>query len=561
MNTRETALPAELLEVAQKAFQRHIALRGIAIPFPAIELAPEFDEGEYALADQQILVGSKNAVMTALGEFLRSAGTKRGKFKPAKGFRCVYLALHFFNTYQKAPLKFVFEYIEDLALWGFNVIQTGVAPTIRYLSGPDPETPDMVRANRILDHAYTLGFKFYGGGMANGGFIDTPLEFRAADSGRGRDGREICPNIPGGFDLIMRIHRANAAARKYLDYLNIWPYDEGGCGCEKCRPWGSNGMLMCGREMAKIYKEKFPDLKVVYTTWCFNYHGEHEIEDIYAKLHAGEEPWIDMIMSDTHHQNFNQWQLDNPLPERVKMINFPEISMWGRSPWGGFGANPLPQRFAHLWGQVRNISSGGTLYSEGIFEDFNKVLYSHFYRTGTTDWRQAAKDYAAYELGCADVDAFVKLLEMLEANHEGVIWSTRESHWQRDINIPEEWGTLKRKPKIWTDLKKRWNNAAGARELAHMIDAALPEWGRKNWRWDMLMIRAEFDAILERNNNEPDDETEELLKRLVELEYLKEEKSYRAVYPRTDTWLKLPEFDYLRGDTPAEVAKNDLRWN
>ena len=75
------------------------------------------------------------------------------------------------------------------------------------------------------------------------------------------------------------------------------------------------------------------------------------------------------------------------------------------------------------------------------------------------------------------------------------------------------------------------------------------------------MIRAKIDAILERNNNEPDDDVEELLKRLVEIEYLDEKQSYRAVYPRTDTWLELPEFDYLRGELPAEVSKDDLRWN
>lgn len=555
------SIDPSLLEIAQGAFQRHTGLRGLDLPFPEITLQDGFEEDEYELTDQGLLIGSENVLMNALGEYLRSGGTKRGRIKPAKFFRCVYLAQHFFNTYQKAPLQFLYEYMEDLALWGFNVMQTGHSTPIRYLTGPAEPTAAVLHGRKIEEYAHKIGFKFFGGGLANGGFIDTPLEFRAADSGRGRDGREICPNIPGGLELIKRIHRARAAEKQYLDYLNIWPYDEGGCGCEKCYPWGSNGMLLCGREMMKIYKEKFPDLKVVYTTWCFNYKGEHEIEDIYEKLHAGEEPWIDMIMSDTHHADFNQWQLENPLPERVKMINFPEISMWGRSPWGGFGATPQPRRFARLWGQVCNVSSGGTLYSEGIHEDFNKVLYAHFYRTGTNDWQQAARDYAAYEFGCTEPEKFIRLLEMLEDNHAGLIWSTNEYHWQKDINIPEEWGRLKRKPHIWTDLKKKWYDAAGALALAQEIDAALPDWGRRSWRWEFFMIRAKIDAILERNNNEPDDDVEELLKRLVEIEYLDEKQSYRAVYPRTDTWLELPEFDYLRGELPAEVSKDDLRWN
>ena len=28
-----------------------------------------------------------------------------------------------------------------------------------------------------------------------------------------------------------------------LDIVTFWPYDEGGCACEKCKPWGSNGYL------------------------------------------------------------------------------------------------------------------------------------------------------------------------------------------------------------------------------------------------------------------------------------------------------------------------------
>ena len=47
------------------------------------------------------------------------------------------------------------------------------------------------------------------------------------------------------------------------------------------------------------------------------------------------------------HGNFPRWPLDvgNGSVGGLPMVNFPEVSMWGRSPWGGWGANPLPNRF------------------------------------------------------------------------------------------------------------------------------------------------------------------------------------------------------------------------
>ena len=164
------SIDPSLLEIAQGAFQRHTGLRGLDLPFPEITLQDGFEEDEYELTDQGLLIGSENVLMNALGEYLRSGGTKRGRIKPAKFFRCVYLAQHFFNTYQKAPLQFLYEYMEDLALWGFNVMQTGHSTPIRYLTGPVEPTAAVLHGRKIEDYAHKIGFKFFGGGLANGRF-------------------------------------------------------------------------------------------------------------------------------------------------------------------------------------------------------------------------------------------------------------------------------------------------------------------------------------------------------------------------------------------------------
>jgi hypothetical protein len=42
------------------------------------------------------------------------------------------------------------------------------------------------------------------------------------------------------------------------------------------------------------------------------------------------------------HEDFPRYPLDAGVPGNLPLLNFPEISMWGNWPWGGFGANPQP---------------------------------------------------------------------------------------------------------------------------------------------------------------------------------------------------------------------------
>ena len=132
------------------------------------------------------------------------------------------------------------------------------------------------------------------------------------------------------------------------------------------------------------------------------------------------------------------------------MITFPEISMWGLYPWGGWGATMLPDRFARLFGQLNGKAQGCFLYSEGIYEDVNKAIESQFYLLGINDVDETLRRYAAYELGCPDPEAFVRLAHMIEKTHTDVASSGA------------------------CDL----DDSDAALALAEKIDASLPAWGR-----------------------------------------------------------------------------------
>ena len=55
-------------------------------------------------------------------------------------------------------------------------------------------------------------------------------------------------------------------------------------------------------------------------------------------------------------------------------MNFFEISMVGAVPWGGYGANPYPSLLQKIWEKIKGVTGGGYPYSEGIFDDINKII-------------------------------------------------------------------------------------------------------------------------------------------------------------------------------------------
>ncbi|PYU87956.1 MAG: hypothetical protein DMG08_26925, partial [Acidobacteria bacterium] len=114
---------------------------------------------------------------------------------------------------------------------------------------------------------------------------------------------------------------------------------------------------------------------------------------------------------------------------------------------------------------------GGFPYSEGIYEDLNKVILSQFYWDAKKDALSTVKEYVSFYLSPVVAEETVKLVEILERNHHYRWWPEAPG----DYNFP---GTDR-----W------WNPAKGAKpqedpgaeaafELAKDIDAKLPRHAR-----------------------------------------------------------------------------------
>ena len=195
------------------------------------------------------------------------------------------------------------------------------------------------------------------------------------------------------------------------EYVCIWPYDQGGCGCDQCRPWGANGFLKCAENVAGLARKKLPGVRIILSTWMFDTNEWQGLKRAFSP----KPDWVDVIL--TESAGFAREGITG-----MPTVGFPEISMEGMFPWGGFGANPQPQRFQAAWNAVKDKEAGGYPYSEGIFEDINKVIWAQLYWNSATPVADTLNEYIAYEYSPAVVDEVRKVIATLEQNHHFRSW-------------------------------------------------------------------------------------------------------------------------------------------
>jgi hypothetical protein len=258
-----------------------------------------------------------------------------------------------------------------------------------------------------------------------------------------------------------------------LDFVAYWPYDEGGCGCPQCWPWGARGYVQISRDFTRLARTKYPSCKVVLSTWMYDSPPAGEWEGL-TKVLAGDTSWVNYIMAGAH-EDFPRYPLERGVPGGLPLVNFPEISMWGMSPWGGYGANPLPGRLQQLWNQVAGKVRGGLPYSEGIYEDLNKVISAQFYWDPKRTAEETVREYAASEFSPDVADDVLRAVRILEANHR------------------RKRGGFERPPR----------QTAEARELLVRAEGMLTPRARRAWRWRILYLRALIDDELNKTGGKP----------------------------------------------------------
>ncbi|MHC4067031.1 MAG: hypothetical protein ACYSUI_21350 [Planctomycetota bacterium] len=388
---------------------------------------------------------------------------------PVGKTRGVYCATHFNNWYEAAPLEEVQEYIEDLALWGVNALWTWFDMNW-YPPGfwRDPESRGMrmvERVKAIHRAAGSLGLEVGLIGVANEGFRGQPAPELRADMSARRGGfypySQICPSQPGGLELILENRRRVLALIGPVDAFCCWPYDQGGCGCKDCADadgWGKT-FLGIGPEIARTVRSVNPDIRFFLSTW---YMSDGELELVRRQAER-QGRWFDGLLLET--RRVGQFEPGKEL----SLLVFPEISMFDCFfvSYGCNGANPAPRRFSEEATQIASLGYGTALYSEGLYEDLNKVIWTAKMWEPNRAPEDIVAEYSRHYFGRRNGKAGRDLILGLEQT-----WGANKLH-----STPRE--VTARLLRLAQSLEQQLPTALGCRR-----------------RWQVLLDRARLDDLM-----------------------------------------------------------------
>ena len=431
--------------------------------------------------------------------------TWTGVSVPKRPVRGMYFASHFHNFYHDAPVEQVTRYVEELALWGCNAL--AVWFDMHHYNGiNDPAAQAMIqRLRAILSAANSVGIGAALTTLGNEGYANSPTELRA-DWTAGHDGYfappgghyhvELCPSKPGGLELILKCREEMLAAFADLDieYVWNWPYDQGGCTCSDCAPWGANGFLKIAPPYAALIHRMLPRAKVILSTWYFDHFIAGEWEGFAQALGNAKPDFADYILADDYGDHFPEYPLLHGVPGDLPMLNFPEISMYNMYPWGGYGANPLPLHLQSIWDACGKALSGGFPYSEGIYEDLNKAInLQHCW--GDIDATDTVREYASGVGSPELAEDITTAVLLMERNHTHRLVDLPNQQELRDQLFPEDGGEP-----ACVFIKHIADPGAAFQcdEIMQVIERRLTRPAQASWRWRVLRLRAAIDAEIAR---------------------------------------------------------------
>lgn len=449
-----------------------------------------------------LVVAAPNAigVLYGVGEVLRCCSispegwtlpTQALRSAPAKSVRGIYFATHFGNWYCRAPLETLERYLEDLALWGVNRLMLWFDLHDKSSVNDDPELWARLQALEMF--ARQVGMQVGWIALANEGLCgqvgtgqvtlhDAPERTgTAAASGRDFSGydTDLCPSHPQGKLLILENRRTWLKKVGQLEHLWLWPYDQGGCACASCTPWPRTFVNLAQTLCVETH-QIYPSAQLSLSAWWFEQHRLGEERVLFSALETAGDAFASMIVGEAQ---LERWMDEGRLlPTRPPLILFPEISMFDSLPWGGRGMNPIPTVIAARFSRLEGELMGAVPYSEGCFEDLNKVVWARLCWNPQLSPEVIVAEYARMHFGCGSGEV-VSLLFSLEERTLARLRRRAVSH----LDAP-------------TAKVEANREAAGAFILEKQVqdlEADMPEGLKGTWRWDLLRLSVRLEALLE----------------------------------------------------------------
>lgn len=336
--------------------------------------------------------------------------------------REAYCPAHFGNSYEAMwPLEMA-QYLDELKYWGFNRYGDWMTAT----DSCDPYRSDatwnlpmelLARKKDAFRHAMQIGLDNNLILTPNHVYLDQLRPELLAVKEPRIFGQLLCPSIPEAraiiLDNIDRQLKDMAASGVELSAFTAFAYDYGGCACDKCAPWILTfaGLVSDIHDIARRY---FPDIEPWMCAWWWT---SEEYDALLAWAEREKKEWLKAIV---FHIVYNQTSFyETAVPEGCRKVSFiqnnysDKVSFEAGKDEGGFG--DIYGRFGPSIGVQRipktleetakQGATGFQIYSEGVFDDVNKVLTASLASGQATSVDDVLREYAMRYFGANATDA------------------------------------------------------------------------------------------------------------------------------------------------------------
>lgn len=434
-------------------------LMGIHVPVNSSDNKPEYNaEGFRIVIDlvdgKKILwmvAADQRGILFAIGHFLRTAELTRNKILfnikneiatspkyPIRGHQIGYRSTA--NSWDAWTMDQYEKYLRELSLFGANSIENipfqdnRVNPLMKY--------PREVMNRRISEICHEYGLDYW---------IWTPADVDLSD--------------PVKF---------KAEVAKYGDYYKNCPYLEG-----VFFPGGDPGnnhpkdVMPFLKEVTILLKKYHPKATMWISLQGFN---DDEVDYFYQYLDRNNPEWLTGVVSGPSSPDLSATRFR--LPKKYQHRHYPDLTHTVRCQYPALNfdqafaltegrevSNPRPCYYAKIHNRNAPFTDGFISYSDGVHDDINKITWSQMGWNPERPIRDVMVEYARFFFGST----------VAEAGADGIL--ALERNWVGPI---EENGGIETTFAYWKNL-----------ETQH------PEL-KNNWRWQLLMMRSNYDTFLKR---------------------------------------------------------------
>ena len=353
------------------------------------------------------------------------------------------------NTYDAWDIETYEQYIRDLILFGTNGIE--LIPTL------DPNKKDgpvMRETMRSMNLKIAQVLKNYG--------LDAWLWSPVMDD----DIEDV--TTPEGIKIALEKRRAMFAAYPTIDHFFVPGGDDGDTPAEYLMPFLA--------QLAPILKEYHPNAKLWVSNQTFTIEENNYFFDYLASPKAD---WL-------HGVVYGPWtkmgweEIRQRTPERYPIRRYPDITHTVRCQypvenWDPIFANtlgrepimPMPFEQYTIYQRYRTISDGFGTYSDGVHDDFNKILWTMLGWDRDVTKQKIMEEYAK------------------------VFFRSKKPIGYNVYSLLTVWGHN------WKNYPRSHGNINTSRTLWEVIAQNDPDF-ETNWRTQMYLFRARFDQYVAR---------------------------------------------------------------